>query len=111
MSQEFAAQPTESLGDDAALIQALNPLLTGQSLTLTITLDAGVPGSSLPPGDVTLYRAVTASSARFAGFDPGRTTLFTFAVSGALAGLAGDRGARIALDACASQSRDRSPTR
>ncbi|WP_457417927.1 hypothetical protein [Roseateles sp. P5_E7] len=58
---------TGAATDDAALIAALNPLLTGQSLTVTVTLDLATAGSPLP-GGATLYRAVTASTAQFAGF-------------------------------------------
>lgn len=59
---------TGAASNDAALIAAINPLLTGQSLTLTVTLDTAARGGPLP-GGATLYRAVTGSTARFAGFD------------------------------------------
>lgn len=62
--------------DDALLIQALSPLLSaGQALSLTLSLDTATPADgtvpSASPGGDTLYRAVTGSSARFAGFDDG----------------------------------------
>ncbi|RZL33404.1 MAG: hypothetical protein EOP35_17960, partial [Rubrivivax sp.] len=62
--------------DDAMLIQALSPLLgAGQALSLTLSLETATPADgSVPPGSpgsATLYRAVTGSSARFAGFDDG----------------------------------------
>ncbi|MEO6278381.1 hypothetical protein [Roseateles sp.] len=53
---------------DAAIAAALDPLLAGQSLSLTVTLDTAAAGSAAP-GGFTLYGAVTASTASFAGFD------------------------------------------
>lgn len=58
---------TGAATDDTTLRNAISPLLAGQSLTLTVSLDTSVSGSATA-GGVTLYRAVTGSSTHFAGF-------------------------------------------
>lgn len=56
--------------DKPEFVAAINPLLAGQGLTLTLTVDTAASGSpsQAQPG-MTLYRAITGSTARFAGFD------------------------------------------
>ena len=54
--------------DKPEFIAAISPLLGTQSLSLTLTIDPGVTGSTALNGDA-MYRAITASTAQFAGFD------------------------------------------
>lgn len=56
--------------DKPEFVAAINPLLAGQGLTLTLTVDTAASGSpSQDQPGMTLYRAITGSTARFAGFD------------------------------------------
>jgi len=56
--------------DDPALIAALSPLLgAGQSLSLTVSVDTATAATGRDGLGATIYPAVTATSARFAGFD------------------------------------------
>lgn len=60
---------TGTATDKPEFVAAINPLLAGQALTLTLTVDTAAGGSPVDFGNFTLYRAVTHASARFAGFD------------------------------------------
>ncbi|RZJ07581.1 MAG: hypothetical protein EOP39_16005 [Rubrivivax sp.] len=60
---------TGTATDKPEFVAAINPLLASQALTLTLTVDTATGGSTPDFGDFTLYRAVTGSSVRFAGFD------------------------------------------
>ena len=52
---------------NGVLVAAVNPLVGGQSLSLSVTLDTAAP-RAVAFGGETLYSAVTASSVSFAGF-------------------------------------------
>ncbi|MFY7914485.1 MAG: PEP-CTERM sorting domain-containing protein [Rubrivivax sp.] len=61
---------TGTTSDDPALIAALSPLLgAGQALSLTLSIDTAAAASGVDGLGSTIYPAVTATSARFAGFD------------------------------------------
>jgi len=56
--------------DDPALIAALSPLLgAGQAISLTVSIETTTAASGRDGLGATIYPAVTATSARFAGFD------------------------------------------
>lgn len=58
---------TGTATDDATMVAAINPLLAGQALTMTLTLDTAAAGSPALGGG-TLYRAITGSATTAAGF-------------------------------------------
>lgn len=60
---------TGTATDKPEFIAAINPLLAGQALTLSLTVDTAAGTRPTDFGGFTFYRAVSASSARFAGFD------------------------------------------
>ncbi|MFO1225477.1 hypothetical protein [Roseateles sp.] len=62
---------TGATSDDPTLVAAIAPLLgAGQSLSLTLSLDNATASSGITPGlGATMYPAITATGARFAGFD------------------------------------------
>lgn len=77
ISYTFEGHFTGQTRNDAALIQALGPLLgAGQSIRQTVTFDTAIPSSGLVNVNRTLYRAVTASTVQFAGFQDAVETRF-----------------------------------
>jgi simple sugar transport system permease protein len=84
--------PTTAEFDPAAtmpLLIAGSRVHVGVILTLlAVAAAALLLGKTLKGFEIRVVGAAP-RAARFAGFDPDRTTLFTFAISGALAGLAG----------------------
>lgn len=59
---------TGAATDKPDFIAAISPLLGTRSLSLTLTIDPDVPAGTGSNGNA-LYRAITASTAQFAGFD------------------------------------------
>lgn len=59
---------TGAATDKPEFIAAISPLLGTQALSLTLTIDPAAPAGTAVGGE-TLYRAITGSTAQFAGFD------------------------------------------